>query len=174
MRIAVVAYPNLEERDREWIESFRASHDPQSPRLPVHFTLVFPAETTPRTLELELRIVADLTTYISFVVRRAEVTRGALDTGVHVCLLPDEGSPEIATLHSRLYANSLRSFLRADVPFVPHMTVAAAPDMPAGERLAKALGLGARVVQGTITSIDLVDVEPRAVRTLSNYRLRPS
>ena len=44
MTLAIVAYPSLDETDRQWIESFRATHDPQSPRIDVHFTLVFPVE----------------------------------------------------------------------------------------------------------------------------------
>src|SRR5215207_702145 len=43
MTLAIVAYPSLDETDRHWIESFRAKHDPQSPRIDVHFTMVFPA-----------------------------------------------------------------------------------------------------------------------------------
>ena len=61
MKLAVLAYPNLEESDRQWIESFRAKHDPQSPRIDVHFTLVFPVEAVPTDLGPEIATVATST-----------------------------------------------------------------------------------------------------------------
>ena len=48
MKLAIVAYPSLDEADRQWIESFRTTHDPQRVRIGVHFTLVFPVEATAR------------------------------------------------------------------------------------------------------------------------------
>jgi hypothetical protein len=46
-KIAVVAYPKLEDSDRRWIESVRAQHDPQARLIRAHFTIVFPAEASP-------------------------------------------------------------------------------------------------------------------------------
>ena len=54
MMLAVVAYPSVDETDRQWIESFRAPHDPQHSRIDVHFTLIFPVEISPSDLEPEL------------------------------------------------------------------------------------------------------------------------
>jgi hypothetical protein len=42
MTLPVVAYPELGDTERAWIESIRSRHDPQANRLGVHFTLVFP------------------------------------------------------------------------------------------------------------------------------------
>lgn len=41
MKLAVVAYPSLDQDDRQWIDSFRTSHDPQA-GIGVHVTLMFP------------------------------------------------------------------------------------------------------------------------------------
>ena len=54
MKLAIVAYPSLDEADRQWIELFRAEHYPQSPRIGVHFTLVFPTEANPHDLDPEI------------------------------------------------------------------------------------------------------------------------
>jgi 2'-5' RNA ligase len=171
MTSAIVAYPILSEADRWWIESFRTKHDPQSTRLPAHFTLVFPTDATPRLLEAELETAVAQWQPIRFAIRRAEVVRDAVGGGAHVFLTPDDGSAEIAALHDRLYAGMLRPHLRADVPFIPHVTIAAAPDQLAGEYLASELDMGARVVRGTIRAIDLVDVGQPLVRTIRSYPL---
>jgi hypothetical protein len=47
MTLAIVAYPNIDDSDRQRLESFRALHDPQAARIGVHFTLVFPFDAVP-------------------------------------------------------------------------------------------------------------------------------
>ncbi len=170
MTLAIVAYPGLREADRQWIESFRAKHDPQSARLAVQFTLVFPVEATPRVLKAELEAAAASCRPISFAIRRTEAVRDAGGSGARVFLVPDEGRAEIAALHDRLYAGALSVHLRADIPFVPHITIGAAPDQPSGERLAEAFSFGARVVRGTIATLDVVDVGGLLVRTVMSHR----
>ena len=171
MKLAVVAYPNLDDIDRQWIESFRTMHDPQASRLGAHFTLVFPAEGAPNELGPEIAAVARSTEAISFAIRRADVVRDALGSGSHIFLVPDEGAAQIATLHHRLYAGALRHRLRADIPFVPHMTVGTAPDPESAERLAKELNVRTRIVRGTVVQIDLVDVGPPRVQSIKTYTL---
>ncbi len=171
--IAVVGYPTLNETDRQWIEAFRARHDPQARRIPVHFTLVFPLEIAlSRHLEGELAAAARSAEPVSFAVRRTEVVPDVVRLGsVHVFLVPDEGSGPIAALHEKLYAGALRPYLRTDIPFVPHMTVAEAADSSAAWRLAGQLDIGSRVVRGTLNEIDLVEVGEQAVKSVGTYIL---
>jgi 2'-5' RNA ligase len=63
MTLAIVAYPSLDETDRHWIESFRATHDPQSPRIDVHFgqshhVFLVPAEGSVQITALHERLYA--------------------------------------------------------------------------------------------------------------------
>jgi hypothetical protein len=99
------------------------------------------------------------------------VVRDALGNGSHIILVPDEGGAQIATLHGRLYAGALRTHLRSDIPFVPHMTVGAAPDSQFAERLAEELGVGSRIVRGTVASMEVVDVGTARVRSITTYVL---
>ncbi|MPZ15785.1 MAG: hypothetical protein GEU73_15410 [Chloroflexi bacterium] len=169
MKLAVVAYPNLDEPDRHWIESFRTQHDPQATRIAVHFTLVFPVDAVPRELEPEIVAVAQSTRPISFALRRTKVVRDVLEGGSHVFLVPDVGGDEIAALHDRLYAGALRPHLRSDIPFVPHLTIAAAPDSQSAEKVAYDLDVGSRIVRGTVSSIDLVNVAEQRVRSITTH-----
>jgi len=171
MKVAVVGYPNLDEVDRRWIESFRAKHDPQASRISVHFTLVFPVEAVSSGLESEIAAVAQSTQPISFAIRRTEVVRDALGDGCHVFLVPDEGSAEITTLHDNLYAGTLRPHKRPDVLFVPHMTVGAASDSRSAQRLAAELNVRSRIIRGTVDKIELVEVGSPVVKSLVAYAL---
>ena len=49
--LAVVAYPRLDDVDRQWIESVRSTWDPQADRMTAHFMLAFPADDTPVTVD---------------------------------------------------------------------------------------------------------------------------
>jgi len=137
--LAIVAYPCLTEADRQWIESIRARHDPQASRISAHFTLVFPVEVSPIDVLRNVSVVAKSTQPIQFVIRDARAVRDALGGGSHVFLVPDKGRVEITKLHDRLYEGVLRAHLRTDFPFMPHITVAAAPPLDSGKRLAQAL-----------------------------------
>jgi 2'-5' RNA ligase len=171
MNIAVVGYPNLDELDRRWVESFRARYDPQVSRIGVHFTLVFPMELASIGLESEIAAVARITQPVSFIIRRTEVVRDALNNGCSVFLVPDEGSAEIATLHNSLYAGALHPYQRLDIPFLPHMTVGATPDVRSARRLAEELNVRSRIIRGIIDKIELVEVGTSVVKSLVAYAL---
>ena len=171
MKLAIVAYPSLDDTDRQWIEAFRARHDPQSPRIDVHFTLVFPVEAQPNDLEPGIVAATNSLPPISFAIRSTKVVRDVLGDMSHVFLVPDEGSGEITTLHDRLYAGVLRRHLRTDIPFVPHMTVGAAADFATAEKVAEGLSVHSRIVRGTVLSIELVNVGTRHVQAIAAYTL---
>jgi len=174
MRLAIVSFPILEEADREWIESVRARHDPQAARIGVHFTLVFPAVASPLEVAAEAWAVARSAQPIRFRIRCATSVDDVAGGGGHVFLVPDEGGAEIAALHDQLYRGVLRQHLRADIPFTPHMTVAAGPDVERGERLAQHLFLDRPTVHGVLRSIDLVGVEKDRVASIATFVLGAS
>ena len=169
--LAIVSYPHLEDADRDWIESVRAKHDPQAPRIGVHFTLVFPAEVLPIVVAAEVSAVARSAKPIPFTIRCAKAVRDVVGGGGHVFLVPDEGRDEIAQLHDQLYEGALRPHLRADIPFTPHLTVAAGSDPAWCEGLAEELGLDHRTVCGILRSIELVDVDNPRVGSIATFVL---
>jgi 2'-5' RNA ligase len=171
MKLAIVAYPSLDEADRQWIESFRALHDPQARRIEVHFTLVFPFEAMPDDIAPEVASVARSSPAIAFATDQIKVVPDAMAGGSHVFLVPGEGGADIAALHDRLYAGALRNHLRSDPPFLPHMTIGAAQDHLAAERLADELGRHVRILRGALHRIELIDVGTRSVRTIGSYAL---
>jgi len=171
MNLAIVAYPHLDEGDRQRIEAFRTEHDPQAPRLALHFTLVFPFDGVPDEVIQELAVVARSTDAIAFTIHRTAVVRDAVGSGWSIFLFPDEGAAQIATLHDRLYAGTLEPHLRRDIEFVPHITAGAGPNPDVAEGWAQALDVRSRIVRGTVAGIDLVDVGQHRVRSVATFVL---
>ena len=170
MNIAVVAYPMMDDADAQRISAFREKHDPRSVRIGVHFTLVFPVEGSPSELGSEITAVARSIAPIAFAIRRTEIVFDALANRSLVFLVPDEGAREITMLHDRLYASVLRPHLRAEIPFVPHLTIGAADEYSAAQRAAE-LDFGSRVIRGRIEQVVLVDVGLPIVQTVAAYAL---
>jgi 2'-5' RNA ligase len=168
--LAIVAYPSLDDADRSWIESIRAQHDPQASRIEAHFTLVFPVDVSPGPVAAHTSLVVKLARPISFAVRHARAVGNAVGGGGQVFLVADEGYDEIVKLHDRLYEGLLRPYLRKDVPFVPHLTVAANPDFPWCEGFAEDVNVAQRIVRGALRSIELVDVGTTRVRSVMTFR----
>lgn len=170
MLLAVVAYPRLNEDDRQWIEAIRVKFDPQVARLAAHFTLVFPVEAALNTTTGEVSAVAKSLTPFTFTIRRATAVRNTLTTGGHVFLVVDEGARAIQELHGSLYAGALKSHRRSDIPFVPHITVAASEDFGWCDALARNLCRG-RTVSGILDALDIVDVALPRVESIGQFTL---
>jgi len=162
-RLAVISYPALRAADRDWIESIRATRDPQAARLAAHFTLVFPAEVASDRVAEEIAAVAGSVRPIPFVIRAARAVRDVFHRRGHVFLVPEEGSREIAWLHDRLYEGVFKRHFRGDIPFAPHITVAAARDFAWCETFADELERRALEIPGMLRDIELVSVAGGAV-----------
>jgi 2'-5' RNA ligase len=169
--LAVVAYPELAAEDEEWLEWVRLRHDPQATRIRAHFTLVFPFEHAVETASQHVARVLEDRAPIAFVLRRAAAVADAFGNGSHVFLVPDEGA-EIVAVHGRLYGGVLAPFLRADIPFVPHLTVGASDSLQAGEQLASELNRDGLGLRGVLADVQLVDVSEHRVRTLVEFSRR--
>lgn len=170
-KLAVVAYPTVAARDREWLEAIRSRHDPQAPRIRAHFTVIFPIEVPREPLIAHARTVAARLKPILFALRGAVASRDAGSSVGHVFLLPAEGYDELVEVHNRLHDDVLRSHLRRDVPFVPHMTVGAHRNQAECERIAEELNREHWVVQGVIDGVDVLEVDESMIRTVARLPL---
>jgi 2'-5' RNA ligase len=168
---AVVAFPLLDASDRQWIESIRAKHDPEAKRIAAHFTLVFPSVLSLRATEAHATRVAHSTEPIRFVLRRATVAPDAVGSGGHVFLIPEDGRDALAGLHERLYEGALQPHVRRNIPFTPHITVAAGTAMDPLHALAGELNAKNLSIRGSVSDIVLVDVTEDAIRQVANYSL---
>ena len=171
---AIVAFPSLEASERQWIESIRAKHDPQAGRIGVHFSLVFPTVLSRRVIEVQAARVAAATEPVRVVLRRAGVAPDPVGGGGHVFLMPEEGRDQIAQLHDRLYEGALQPHLRKDVPFRPHLTIAARPTIDPLHALAAEINTTTRSIRGFLAEIVLVEVTPEAIQPVAHFQLGAS
>jgi 2'-5' RNA ligase len=170
-RLAVVAYPELQELDRTWIESIRAKHDPQARQIAAHFTLVFPAAMEEEQLLAEARATAGSFASITFVLGFADGLKDPDGFGSHAFALVDEGKDQIIALHERLHAGSLRRLLDPSRPFFPHVTIAANADLKICKDVAHEFENEDTPVEGRITSIEVVEVLADSVRSIATFAL---
>jgi 2'-5' RNA ligase len=170
-RCAVVAYPTLTATDRDWIESVRARHDPRADMIAAHVTLAFPAVMYPTALVREAAIAAATCVPVSFAIGAARAVPDAIGGGAHVFLVIDEGRDAIAALHDRLYAGALARHLRTDVPFIPHITVAAHADLAWCRDFADNLNRTLPRMRGTLDTLDVIAVGASHVETLAHLPL---
>jgi 2'-5' RNA ligase len=168
---AIVAFPSLEDSERQWIESIRAKHDPQSGRIAAHFSLVSPTVLSRHLIETQAARVAAATEPIRVVLRRASVAPDSVGGGGHVFLMPEEGRDQIAQLHDRLYEGALQPHLRKDQPFRPHLTIAARPTIDPLDGLAAEINAATRSVRGFLAEIVLVEVTPTAIVPAAHFQL---
>ena len=87
--------------------------------------------------------------------------------------MPDAGFGEIAALHDALYGGAFCASRRADIPFIPHITIAAKRDFGLCERLARDLTPLDRLIRGRLQKIDLLEIVPGTVTSLQGFDLRP-
>ena len=166
-RLAVVAYPTLSDDDRHWIEGIRARYDPLASRIAAHFTLVFPAEVAEAPVVALVKDALQSLESIPVVLRRAAAFPNATGSGYYVFLLADEGSPELLEVHDTLYNGVLAAHRRRDIPFAPHVTVGAHPQLEECERIASQLKEERRIVRARIDSVDVIEVIESMVRTVA-------
>jgi 2'-5' RNA ligase len=169
--LAVVAYPDFSDADREWVESVRTAYDPQARKVAAHFTLVFPAavEEGPM-LGAALAAAAHTGGPIPFRLEIAEAAQDPVGGDSRVFLFPGEGDPQLRELHQRLHAGALRHLLDPARPFSPHITVAAEA-WETCDRLARKWEQERLPIEGVVRAIEVIEVLPDSVWSITSFPL---
>jgi len=167
--IAVLAYPELRDLDRAWIENLRRVEDPEFAAVRPHFTLAFPAPVPGPKAVLHAAGVALEFASFTFELKTLIAVPDRVRRGSHVFLVPSKGSTEIHALHAALADGPFRPHLIPGVPFIPHMTVAAHERERDSQQLVSRLNGKVPPIKGSVRHLDVVEVWPE--RTLSIRRL---
>lgn len=167
-----LAYPTISTADAERLEAFRRRHDPHHAIVAAHFTMVFACTGMNEHAYIEhVASVSRGSAPISFSCRYAmlgaddEVERG------YVYLVPDEGFSGISRLHDALYSGLLRSHLRLDIPFIPHMTLGASSDRHAAKSLCDELNATGSAIHGAIEAISVAALRDGRIHNLATFSL---
>jgi 2'-5' RNA ligase len=173
-RCAVVAYPTLTASDRDWIESVRARHDPRADLIAAHVTLAFPAAVDTTAVVREAAQVTCTLAPVPFAIGAARAVPDAIRGGAHVFLVIDQGREAIGALHHSLYDGTLAPHRRADIPFIPHITVASHADLAWCRDFADNLNRTLPRMRGTLDALDVIAIATGHVETMARLTLGAS
>jgi 2'-5' RNA ligase len=122
------------------VERFRARHDPLAAALPAHLTLVFPFASSLGAIQVAAHVRRVVARWPALPVRYEGLGHFHADW---VYLRVARGHAATVELHERLYRGALAPFLRRDLPYEPHLTIArAAPAHDADGLIAAARAAG--------------------------------
>jgi 2'-5' RNA ligase len=171
MALLIVAPLEASRLDLGRIESLRRRHDPHAAMIAAHVTLVFPFETPDAdTAAIHLAGIAERQGAIALRLSAYLAVRDADARRSHVFLVPDQGRAEIEDLHDALYSGPLAGQLRPDLPFIPHVTMAARDHHDEAEDLARELGQVG--IAARLSRLDLIAFDGAAVMVLGRFALQ--
>lgn len=174
MGFLAIAYPDISQRDFEWIQSIRKQHDPKYfDIVKPHITLVFNTNKLGRENFTE-HITSKLSNVSDFKVK-LDSTRLVEDDSkdfFHVFLIPSTGYDEINMIHDSFYEGALRSELRQDILFIPHLGIGTGSESQMtklNDDLKKQdLSIEGRINKVSIVEYDGIRVKDFSVITLGN------
>lgn len=174
MALLAVTFPMLSPRDLEWIQQLRAEYDRQKYDLiDPHLTLVFPADRIAEGEFVEhVNTVCGRFSEISFVLRGALTLNAAFDERRYLFLVPEEGYTDLVQIHDALYAGVLAEELRADIPYVPHLTIGESENADIILNVADGINNSGIAIRGRTTEIDMLRLEGGKISRISTTRLR--
>ena len=152
--LEVIARPHFNKVDLAWLTDIRSRR--AGSRGAPYFTLVFANPTlTPAAFVKAVRTYTQNIHPIRFRLRSALVVPEHAAGRFHVFLIPDEGFGAILKLHDALHVGPLKTALRQDSPYLPHITVATTPDHATARDLALALNQGGIDIHGHIEALEV-------------------
>jgi 2'-5' RNA ligase len=170
MALLIVAPLEASRLDLGRIEAIRRRHDPHHGVIDAHVTLVFPFDTPDaETAREHLSAIAARQGAIALRLSAYLAVRDLDDRRSHVFLVPDQGRAEIEDLHDTLYSGPLAGQLRADIPFIPHVTVAAREHHDEAEDLVRELGQVG--IAARLPRLELIAFDGQTVAVLDRFEL---
>lgn len=173
MSLLVLAYPEVEKKDFNWIQSFRAKHDERYFNVvDPHFTMVFPVvNISERDLVIHVQKIAKKFNEFFFVIRCAQIVKDSFSDYTDVFLIPEEGYRIFVKLHDALYTDLLEKELRLDIPFIPHLGIANSLDPLKCKKLADEINSKNIEIVGAISKLSIVSYEDDKIDMLKEVYL---
>lgn len=173
MSLAVVNYPTLAEEDFNWIQSVRQEYDRlYFDVIGPHFPLVFPTEAVKEEeLTEHVRQCTAGASAFEVVFRCVVLGDPDFQEHAHAFLVPDEGFSDIVRLHDRLYTGPLAEELRLDLPFLPHLGIANAPNPEECKGIVDQLNSENFEIRGRVESLDVIGFDGKRVWTIEQLKM---
>ena len=170
--LAVVSYPEIQSKEKAWIDAYREKYDTYYGFVDAHFTLVFPLENYPIgafSKEIEKQTINQK--IIHFSIHCATRNNDLTSDLWHVFLVPDEGFSEIVKLHDKLYSGALAEYERLDLDFIPHIGVGNSKDPKECKRMIDEINSMNIEMKGAVSKLQLIRHEKGIIHTFHEIEL---
>ncbi len=169
----VIAYPNISNKDYEFIQEYRKNNDPKYFSLvEPHFTIVFPSpDIAEKDFILEIERQVKNTNKFEFIIRCATINQDFTGGFYHEFLVPDEGYSNLVKLHDKLYSGILFNNLRFDIDFIPHIGVGNSEDALVSKKRVDELNSQNLSIKGSIEELDIVKYENDEIASIKKVKL---
>lgn len=173
MGLLVAAFPELSDKDFNWLQDFRKKNDRYYNILNPHFTIVFPVyEIKEREFIEHVKKTTCELSEIEFTLCSAVTVKDSFSDFWDVLLTPDEGNSRIRKMHDALYTGLLITHLRLDIPYLPHMTVGNDIDPYYSFNMAKEINNADIAIKGMIKSITIASYDGKSLEKIEDIRLK--
>jgi len=174
MSLLVLAFPNIDKKDFQWIQSIREKYDEKYFNIvEPHFTLVFPlSELSINELSRHVKSISKKFGVFYFVLRCAQIVKDSFSDYTDVFLIPEEGYRIFVKLHDALYTGPIEKDLRLDIPFIPHIGIANNLDPKFCKKIADEINSKNLEIVGEINKLSIVDYDNDKVSIIEDIYLR--
>jgi 2'-5' RNA ligase len=173
MGLVVLAFPEISQKDFEFIQSFRKTNDRYYPIVNPHFTLVFPAYEINENEFVDhiVKTAADFKK-IEFSLNCAITVKDSFSEFWDIFLIPEKGNSAIIKLHDAFYRGPLITHLRIDIPFIPHMGIGNDVDPFHCINLARDLNDSDIAIPGIISGLSIGHYDGTKVEIIKELTLK--
>ena len=168
----VIARPVFDAGTLDRLETIRSAHDPFHDRIGPHLTFVFGVQKRDADdIAEEVRRLAAGLPAFAFDAAFISVRHDVVTRRFYAGLIPERGVTAMLDLHARLHAGWLRKYLRRDIDFSPHITLARNEDIGVLDALADGLNTDRLTVSGRIASLEVVEIMPTEIASRATIAL---
>jgi 2'-5' RNA ligase len=173
MSLLVLAFPIINTKDLDWIQSWRKKNDELFGIVEPHFTIVFAVDDEPeeefiKEIEFQTKGVGK----IEFKIKRAIVHKDEFRELYQEFLVPAKGYEEIVELHDKLYRGRLLPHWRRDIEYIPHITIGNLKDKSKCEQAVDELNSKEFFIPGRIEDLTIVRYSNNVVQKIKVMHLQ--
>jgi hypothetical protein len=173
MAYLVIAYPDLEQTDFDWIQEYRGKYDNQFNLVKPHFSVVFGVQDIDRYSFLtEVKRQTEQVKPFAIDIRVATMTQYHDGSRYQEFLVPDAGYSDFVKLHDQLYSGLFAPHLRFDIAYIPHITIADSESASTAKQRIDELNAQGISIHGRIGNLDVVEHAGGTISTLEKITLQ--
>lgn len=172
MAFLVIARPEFQQADLDWIQDYRQQNDRQFSFVDPHFTLVFATQDVDKDSFVN-EVRQKLIDIAAFEIDLNAATINQDDSGkyFHEFLVPDAGNSDIIKIHDQLYAGFLAPNLRYDIDFIPHISIGDSESVDTSKRRVDQINAKGVSIHASVSSVDIIEYANGAISVIEKIQL---